>query len=60
MTPYEKYEYLKENFGAEEVLEELVQELSTDKLEEHMNDIAKAFDVDFDEYEEDFDEYEED
>jgi len=46
---YAKYENLKERFSAEEILEEFVQELSSNQLQELLEGTCKSFDVDFEE-----------
>ena len=46
---YAKYENLKENFSAEEILESFVQQMSSNALQSYLEDTCKEFDVDFDE-----------
>lgn len=45
---YAKYENLKEWYSAEEILEEFVQEMSSNQLQELLEGTCKSFDVDFD------------
>ncbi len=46
---YAKYENLKEKYSAEEILEEFVQEMSSNQLQELLEGTCKSFDEDFDE-----------
>lgn len=46
---YQKYENLKEKYSAEEILEEFVQQMSSDALQSYLEDTCKNFDEDFDE-----------
>ena len=45
---YAKYEELRDQVGAEELLEEFVQEMSSNALQTFLEDACKSFDVDFD------------
>ncbi len=45
---YAKYENLKESFSAEVILEEFVQEMTSNQLQELLEGTCKSFDVDFD------------
>ena len=46
---YAKYENLKERVGAESLLEEFVQQMTSNALQEHLEDTCKNFDIDFEE-----------
>lgn len=46
MTTWEKLENLTEQMGAEAVLDEVARALTTDKLDEVLDFIAKNWDVD--------------
>lgn len=46
---YAKYENLKEKYSAEEILEEFVQEMSSNQLQELLEGTCKSFDEDFEE-----------
>lgn len=45
---YAKYENLKEKYSAEKVLEEFVQEMTSNQLQELLEGTCKSFDEDFD------------
>ena len=49
---YEKYEFLKDRYGAEQVLEEFVQQMSSNQLQDLLKDTYKNWDLIFDEDEE--------
>lgn len=49
---YEKYEFLKDRYGAEQVLEEFVQQMSSNQLQDLLEDTYKHWDLIFDEDEE--------
>lgn len=51
-TLYTKYEYLKNKFGAEAVLEEFVQQMSSNALQDYLETTYENFDVVFDDDEE--------
>ena len=46
---YAKYENLREQVGAEELLEDFVQQMSSNALQSYLEDACKNFDVDFEE-----------
>lgn len=46
---YAKYENLKEQVGAEELLENFVQQMSSNALQSYLEDSCKDYDVEFDE-----------
>lgn len=45
---YAKYEDLKNQFGADAVLEDFVQQMSSDQLQDLLVDAYKNFDIPFD------------
>ena len=49
---YEKYDFLKDRYGAEQVLEEFVQQMSSNQLQDLLEDTYKNWDLIFDEDEE--------
>lgn len=46
---YSKYENLRDEVGAEKLLEEIIQEMDTDQMKDMLESVCRAFDVDFDE-----------
>ena len=53
---YQKYEELKDRVGAEELLEDFVQQMSSNLLQDLLIDAYKNFDIPFGDEEEDEDE----
>lgn len=45
---YAKYERLRDQVGAETLLESLVQAMSSDELQENLEFVCKEYDEDFD------------
>lgn len=46
---YAKYEELRDNVGAEALLEDFVQQMSSNQLQDFLEDAYKNFDMEFDE-----------
>lgn len=49
---YEKYEYLRDKIGAEALLEDFVQQMSSNALQDYLEDAYKNADIPFDDDEE--------
>ena len=50
---YEKYEYLRDRIGAENLLEDFVQQMTSNQLQDLLEDAYKNADIPFDDEDED-------